>query len=291
MNENFNGMNGENSVYRPINVVSIQGMNNRTYIYSQVNEIKVYGTNQEIFCNYINSRVNSINLNGMNNIVYINHNSQFCRQNICGFNNRIIFTEIQNENNMRNNPANINQSLSGRVLGGSSFLSGSNQDNNNNLNNISNNNLNNSRNVNNNLNNSNNNYNSINNSNNHMNNEDNIDRNQNSNRINNEEGNRSLPFSDSMNFNILSSSNIVNREIEFLYEKRFEHDIIDDEKCNICNTKFKNDDIITKMECGHIYHKFCQDKFKERQINNANYPLCFICFQWELQDSINKRGN
>ena len=65
---------------------------------------------------------------------------------------------------------------------------------------------------------------------------------------------------------------------------------IDEEKCNICNTKFNNNDNIKKMECGHIYHKYCLDKFLERQINrdDNNTPLCLICFQWEMQDNINR---
>ena len=156
----------------------------------------------------------------------------------------------------------------------------------------------------------NNNNNNLNNDNNSINKRDNIiraknnDNNQNQNREDNNENdnNRNIPSLNSININnsnninsVNNSNNInninINSEDEFLYEKRFEHDIIDDEKCNICNTNFKNDDIIKKMQCGHIYHKFCHDKFKERQINNANYPLCLVCFQWEMQDSINKRDN
>ena len=102
MNENFNGMNSENRVYRPVDNVLIRGLNNRTYIYSSVGSIEVNGLNQQIYCNYANSRVNSIKINGMNNTVYINRNSNLCAQDISGANNRIIFTDIQNDNNYSN---------------------------------------------------------------------------------------------------------------------------------------------------------------------------------------------
>ena len=75
-------MNSQNSIYKPVNIITINEMNNNTYIYSSVNSIEVYCSNQTIFCNYTNNRVNSINLNGMNNIVYINHNSNNCIQNL-----------------------------------------------------------------------------------------------------------------------------------------------------------------------------------------------------------------
>ena len=259
MNENFNGMNSENRVYRPVDNVLIRGLNNRTYIYSSVGSIEVNGLNQQIYCNYANSRVNSIKINGMNNTVYINRNSNLCAQDISGANNRIIFTDIQNDNNYNNNNYNNN--------------------------NINNNHMNNSNNIEHhldigvqipqrnlehsaalirgNLN--------INNS--------NLNINQ-SNQINNEENN---------DYPEAPINNINN---EFIYEKRYEHEnIIEDEKCNICNIKFNNNDIIKSMQCGHIYHKFCLDKFLERQINrDNNTPLCLICFQWEMQDNINRKN-
>ena len=247
MNENLNGMNSENRVYRPVNSLNIRGMNNRTHIYSSVNSIFIYGINQIIYCNYENSRVNSININGMNNTVYINHNSNLCTQNILGANNRIIFNDrVPNQVNFNLQNSEIN-------LGGSAALIGSNQNINDSNINLNNSNLN------------------------------------NDNQINNEEdslNNRDYP-SAPININ----HNDVNMENEFIYEKRHDHDIIEDEKCNICNIKFNNNDIIKKMECGHIYHKFCLERFIERQINrNDNLPLCLICFQWEMQDNIN-RGN
>ena len=300
MNENFNGMNSQNSVHRPVDTITINGMNNRTYIYSSVNIIQVYGSNQLIFCNYTNSRVNSINLTGMNNTVYINRNSNFCTQNVYGLNNRIIFTDIQNDNNFRENQINnfnnldFNIQNSQGVLGGSSALLGNNQNNNDNNND---NNLN-ENNNNNNINNSNNNNdldnaNDNNNINDNINQSNNRDMNQNRNNENESENIINLPSSGSINFNnnnhsMNNCNNSINNDDEFLYEKRYDHDVIEDDKCNICNTKFKNNDIITKMQCGHIYHKFCHDKFKERQINNANFPLCLVCFQWEMQDSMNK---
>jgi len=299
MNENFNGMNGQNSVYRPVNTVTIKGMNNTTYIYSSVNIIQVYGSNQIIYCNYANSRVNSINLTGMNNTVYINHNSNLCAQNVYGVNNRIIFTDVQNDNNFRENqinnlnPFEFNIQNSQGVLGGSSALLRNSQNNDNNENN-------------NNMNENNSNINIRHSNNNNLDNENNNNINDNINQSNNRdinqnrssesENNINLPLSGSININKSNHSmnncndnnSNINNDDEFFYEKRNEHDIIEDEKCNICNTKFKNSDYITKMQCGHIYHKFCHDKFKERQINNANFPLCLVCFQWEMQDSINK---
>ena len=247
MNENFSGMNSENRVFRPVNSVFISGANNRTYIYSTVNSIQVNGLNQLIYCNYVNSRVNSIKLNGMNNTVYINRNSNLCVQDVSGANNRIILTDIQNDNNH----------------------------------NISNNNNNNNHMIN---------------SNNYI--QNRID-------IGAPISNRNLEHSAALirgNLNIKNSNLNLNHdypsapinmnvENEFIYEKRYEHDdIIEDDKCNICNIKFNNNDTIKKMQCGHIYHKFCLDKFLERQINrdDNNTPLCLICFQWEMQDNINR---
>ena len=280
MNEIFNGMNGKNRVFRSVNSISIRGMNNTTYIYSSVNSLEVSGSNQRVFCNFTNSRVNSIYIYGINNTIYINRNSNHCIQNVQGVNNRIIFTNIQDDNNIRENPFNnvnhLNNINSASVLGGSYNLINNNQNNNNNnirndINNRNNDNIDNHNNLN-----------IINN----VNNDDIRERN---NQINNKEINRNLPSYDSLNAN---NKNItLVSDDEFLFEKRYEHDIIDDEECNICNTKFKKTDIIKKMQCGHIFHKFCHDKFKERQVNNANYPMCFICFQWELQDSLYKKDN
>ena len=59
---------------------------------------------------------------------------------------------------------------------------------------------------------------------------------------------------------------------------------------SICFTKFNNDDIIKKLECGHIYHKYCIERFSQTQIRKDNYPLCLICFQWELQDNMQKKN-
>ena len=248
MNENFSGMNSENRVFRPVNSVFISGANNRTYIYSTVNSIQVNGLNQLIYCNYVNSRVNSIKLNGMNNTVYINRNSNLCVQDVSGANNRIILTDIQNDNNHNisnnnnnnNHMINSNNNIQNRIDIGAPIL------------------------------------------------------------------NRNLEHSAALireNLNI-NNSNLnlnhdypsapinMNVENEFIYEKRYEHEnIIEDEKCNICNIKFNNNDIIKSMQCGHIYHKFCLDKFLERQINrDNNTPLCLICFQWEMQDNINRRN-
>ena len=245
MNENFSGMNSENRVFRPVNSVLIGGANNRTYIYSSVNSIQVNGLNQLVYCNYTNSRVNSIRLNGMNNTVYINRNSNLCVQDVNGANNRIILTDIQNDNinyinnnNMINSDNNIQNRLdigapiSNRNLEHSAALIRGNL-------NINNSNLN-------------------------------------------------------LNHDYPSAPINMNVENEFIYEKRYEHDdIIEDDKCNICNIKFNNKDTIKKMQCGHIYHKFCLDKYLERQINHDdnNIPLCLICFQWEMQDNINRGNN
>ena len=242
MFENFSGMNCENRLYRPIDSLNISGSNNKTYIYSSVNSIKVNGINQRIYCNFINSRVNTIYITGMNNIIYLNHNSNFCTQNISGANNRIIFTDNQNDNNAGDQQFNNGYQIYQRNLGGPGLL-GNNQNPDNQINN---------------------------------------DRNNDNNESNDYP---SAPINTNNN-----SNNLINSINEFLYEKRYDYDIIDEEKCNICNTKFNNNDNIKKMECGHIYHKYCLDKFLERQRNNDNLPLCLICFQWEMQDSINKRN-
>ena len=267
MNENFNGMNSENRVFRPVNSVFIGGTNNRTYIYSSVNLIQVNGLNQLVYCNFANSRVNSIKLNGMNNTVYINQNSNSCVQDVNGANNRIILTDIQydnnshinnnNDNNNNNHMINSNNNIqnhfdigapiSNRNLGHSAVLIRGNL-------NINNSNL-----------------------------------NLNHNNQRNQEEDNNYP---SAPINIINNNN-ANIENEFIYEKRFDRDdIIDDDKCNICNIKFNNNDIIRTMQCGHIYHKFCVDKLLERQIkDDNNIPLCFVCFQWEMQDNINRRKN
>jgi hypothetical protein len=245
MNENFSGMNSENRVFRPVNSVLIGGANNRTYIYSSVNSIQVNGLNQLIYCNYTNSRVNSIRLNGMNNIVYINRNSNLCVQDVNGANNRIILTDIQNDNNnhidnYNNNMINSNNNIQNRLDIGAP---------------ISNRNLEHSAAL--------------------------------------IRGNLNINNSNlNLNHDYPSAPINMNVENEFIYEKRYEHDdIIEDDKCNICNIKFNNNDTIKKMQCGHIYHKFCLDKFLERQINrDNNTPLCLICFQWEMQDNINRRN-
>ena len=267
MNENFNGMNSENRVFRPVNSVFIGGTNNRTYIYSSVNIIQVNGLNQLVYCNFANSRVNSIKLNGMNNTVYINQNSNSCLQDVNGANNRIILTDIQydnnshinnnNDNNNNNHMINSNNNIqnhfdigvpiSNRNLGHSAALIRGNL-------NINNSNL-----------------------------------NLNYDNQRNQEEDNNYP---SAPINIINNNN-VNMENEFIYEKRFDRDdIIDDDKCNICNIKFNNNDIIRTMQCGHIYHKFCVDKLLERQIkDDNNIPLCLVCFQWEMQDNINRRNN
>ena len=267
MNENFNGMNSENRVFRPVNSVFIGGTNNRTYIYSSVNLLQVNGLNQLVYCNFANSRVNSIKLNGMNNTVYINQNSNSCLQDVNGANNRIILTDIQydnnshinnnNDNNNNNHMINSNNNIQNhfdigapisiRNLGHSAALIRGNL-------NINNSNL-----------------------------------NLNHNNQRNQEEDNNYP---SAPINIINNNN-VNIENEFIYEKRFDRDdIIDDDKCNICNIKFNNNDIIRTMQCGHIYHKFCVDKLLERQIkDDNNIPLCLVCFQWEMQDNINRRNN
>ena len=242
MNQNINGMNSENRIYRRIDSLNIGGMNNRTHIYSSVNTIYVNGINQIIYCDYENSRVNTININGMNNIVYINNHSNLCTQNIHGANNRIIL------NNRVPNQDNFNLHNSERNVGEAPALLGNNR-------NINNSNIN------------------LNNDNHNNNEEENVN-------------NRDYP-SAPININ----NNNVNNENEFTYERRHDYDVIEDKKCNICNTNFNNNNIIKKMECGHIYHKYCLEKFIERQINrDANLPLCLICFQWEMQDNINREN-
>ena len=268
MNENFNGMNNENRVFRPVNSVCIGGANNKTYIYSSVNLIQVNGINQQVYCNFPNSRVNSINLNGMNNTVYISQNS-LCVQDVNGPNNRIILTDIQYDNNSHINNNNDNNNNNHMI------------NSNNNIQNhfdigapISNGNLAQSAAlIRGNLN--------INNS--HL----NLKLNHESQRNSEEDNNYpSAPI------NINDDNNNENMKNEFIYEKRFDRDdIIDDDKCNICNIKFNNNDIIRSMQCGHIYHKFCVDKLLERQIKgDNNIPLCLVCFQWEMQDNINRRN-
>jgi hypothetical protein len=78
---------------------------------------------------------------------------------------------------------------------------------------------------------------------------------------------------------------------EFTFNERFHHDAIDNDKCLICDLKFKGNDIIKKLQCGHIYHKFCLSHISQRQIKNENYPVCLICLQWELQDKMNHNLN
>ena len=236
MNENFNGFNCENKVFRPVENVYISGMNNSTYIYSSANTIKVNGMNQRVFCHYPNSRVNGIIIAGANNIIYLNQNSRNCNQNVSGANNRIIFTEQQNDNNRDNHQHNLNPYIN-------AYNNNINPNNDNHLN---------ERNDNNNINESN---------------------------INNQD-------------NDLGSAPIVHnvRNInndEFLYSNRYDHDVIDEIKCSICLTNFKNDSLVKKMQCGHIYHKSCVEKLLERQIRDNNHPFCLICFQWEMQDKIN----
>ena len=102
MNQNFSGMNGENSIYRPIDTANIRGMNNRTYIYSSVNNINLSGMNQIVYANFQNSRINNISIAGMNNIIYLNDNSRNYVQRLNGLNNRIIFTGVQRDNNPNN---------------------------------------------------------------------------------------------------------------------------------------------------------------------------------------------
>ena len=89
--------------------------------------------------------------------------------------------------------------------------------------------------------------------------------------------------------NFLTVGNNQNNENidQFSYNDRFKYDIIDGDKCIICFTQFKNSDIIKKLQCGHIYHKFCLETFSKNQIGNQ--PLCLICLQWQLQDQIHKK--
>ena len=86
-----------------------------------------------------------------------------------------------------------------------------------------------------------------------------------------------------------NNNNDLNHLEEFSYKDRYDHDVIDNDKCIICFTNFNRDDIIQKLQCGHIYHKFCLERFSQSQIKNENFPLCLICLQWELQDKLHQK--
>ena len=46
-------------------------------------------------------------------------------------------------------------------------------------------------------------------------------------------------------------------------------------ECVICLEKYKKDDEIIKLECGHIFHEKCLNTWIETK--NYNYFLCPIC--------------
>ena len=89
------------------------------------------------------------------------------------------------------------------------------------------------------------------------------------------------------NNNNINNNELNNIEI-FNYNERYAHDVIDNDRCLICSSKFNQNDVIRKLECGHIYHKLCLEIFCQSQ-KNENFPICLICLQWELQDNINKQ--
>jgi hypothetical protein len=115
---------------------------------------------------------------------------------------------------------------------------------------------------------------------------------QNNNNLNNNNENNQ---NSQNNFVTVDGNNINNSELhdleEFAFNARYHHDVIDNDKCLICDLKFKGDDIIKKLQCGHIYHKYCLSRFSQSQIKNENYPICLICLQWELQDKMNHNQN
>ena len=124
-----------------------------------------------------------------------------------------------------------------------------------------------------------------------------IHQNNNNNVNNNNEnnGNNNKNENSQHNFVTVDGNNLNNSELhdleEFKFNERYQHDVIDNDKCLICNLKFKGDDIIKKLQCAHIYHKYCLSRFSQSQIKNENFPICLICLQWELQDRMNHNHN
>ena len=56
------------------------------------------------------------------------------------------------------------------------------------------------------------------------------------------------------------------------YKKIKEKDrIIGKEECSICKEKFKENEYKRDMECGHVYHKKCIDKWLKVKYN---CPMC-----------------
>ena len=114
--------------------------------------------------------------------------------------------------------------------------------------------------------------------------------NRNSNNENNNNNNNNQNIQN--NFVTIDGNNSELHNLEeFTFNSRYQHDVIDSDKCLICDLKFKGDDIIKKLQCGHIYHKYCLSHFSQSQIKNQNFPVCLICLQWELQDKMNHNLN
>jgi hypothetical protein len=117
--------------------------------------------------------------------------------------------------------------------------------------------------------------------------------NENNNNVNNDNNNSNQ--NNQNNFVTVDGNNLNNSELhdleEFTFNERYQHDVIDNDKCLICNLKFKGDDIIKKLQCAHIYHKDCLTRLSQSQIKNENYPICLICLQWELKDKMNHNQN
>lgn len=284
MDDYFNSMNSDYSIFRPLRNVSIGGMNNNCYLHSTINNLSISGTNLLIYANFEESRVDRIRLQGMNNTIYLNSNSINCNQSVQGINNSIIFTQGRNNNNNNNNYR-INYNNNNNHYNSNNF----NYNNNNNLPQppnfgISNNNINSS----------------VSNRNlsdppnplvglNNIPNESSI--NNNSNAINLNDMNQNQQNNPRQEFVTLGNNQTeyeLNKLPEFLYKNRSQYESNDDNLCRLCLRNFNPEDNIKMLKCGHIYHKFCLYKFSENQKINNDFPLCLVCFQWSLQDQMNQ---
>lgn len=48
-------------------------------------------------------------------------------------------------------------------------------------------------------------------------------------------------------------------------------DRLQDNTCSVCLEEFKDDDILVKLNCNHIFHKECLEPWLN---NNTNCPMC-----------------
>lgn len=278
MPEFFKGNGALHYLYRPEEGVSVEGMNNKCYFYSSINRLLVCGMNQIIYANYENSKVNEVSISGMNNCIYINSRSRNIRQYNNGMNCQIIFTDIkpndEDYNNIINIKHNINSNHNNNVY--------ENNSNDNNSNNMNNDNVQDSK---------------VSNSNSQNNefmllgesNEQKVEesnengRDQNSKDNNMNQDNKSiLQNQNGPEDNI--KEKILNELPKFCFKDRLNYDVKQGDLCGICEQKFKNDDIVRRLKCGHIYHIKCLRKFSETQEMNDKFPMCLSCLKKSLFD-------